>query len=359
MNEISLCMIVKNEKTNLEHCLSRISEYVDEIVIVDTGSTDTTKEIALKYTDKVYDFQWRNDFAAARNYAISKTNYEFILSLDADEFLEEINISEMKHMIKTHPVMIGRILVMNEYTRKDNTYRYKERISRLFSKQYYHYEGRIHEQITPLNKNDSNKIMENNNLPTLDIPLTILHTGYEGDLETRKKKTERNIHLLLNAHEANPDDPYILYQLGKSYYMAEDYPCACDYFGQALYFDLDPKLEYVQDMVESYGYALINTEQYETALQLIGVYDEFAHSADFIFVIALILMNNGRFKEAISEFQKAAAKADSKMEGVNGYLAYYNIGVIYECMGNNLEAKKYYRKCGDYEAALQRLSSIR
>lgn len=86
---ISLCMIVKNEEDVLERCLQSVNEAVDEIVIVDTGSTDRTKEIAAKFTDKIYDFKWIDDFAAARNYAFSLATQEYILWLDADDYLAE------------------------------------------------------------------------------------------------------------------------------------------------------------------------------------------------------------------------------------------------------------------------------
>lgn len=88
---ISVCMIVKNEEKNLADCLNCLQDIADEIIIVDTGSTDSTKTIASKYTDKVYDFEWIDDFAAARNFAFSKANQDYIYSADADERLDEEN----------------------------------------------------------------------------------------------------------------------------------------------------------------------------------------------------------------------------------------------------------------------------
>lgn len=85
---ISLCMIVKDEEKTLPRCLDSISGIADEIIIVDTGSTDNTKIVASKYTDKIYDFKWIDDFAAARNFAFGKAAKEYILWLDADDILE-------------------------------------------------------------------------------------------------------------------------------------------------------------------------------------------------------------------------------------------------------------------------------
>ncbi len=88
---ISLCMIVKNEEKILARCLDSVADLCDEVIIVDTGSTDRTKEIAGRYTDQIYDFEWIDDFSAARNYAFSRATREYIYSADADEVLDEEN----------------------------------------------------------------------------------------------------------------------------------------------------------------------------------------------------------------------------------------------------------------------------
>jgi glycosyltransferase involved in cell wall biosynthesis len=350
MISITACIIVKNEETVLARCLDSLQYIVEEIIIVDTGSEDGTKEIARGYTDKIYDFNWTNDFAAARNFSISKATNEFILVLDADEYIENVNRSIMEQLIISNRNKAGRILITSTYSRRGTTYRSSERLTRLFSKEYFKYEGVIHEQIVPARQGLK--------VETYNVPLTVIHTGYDGGLEERKIKTKRNIMLLKEELENKPEDPYVLYQLGKSYYMQEDYTMACQYFGQALYLDLDTKLEYVQDLVESYGYSLINTEQYDMAMQLLNIYEEFSQSADFVFLIGLILMNHGEFEEAVEEFIKATGFLECKMEGVNNYLAYYNIGVIYECLGDIENARKYYLKCGGYEMAKDRVSRL-
>jgi glycosyltransferase involved in cell wall biosynthesis len=361
MIKISLCMIVKNEESSLGECLNSISEHMDEIIIVDTGSSDRTREIAQRYTDKVYNYIWKDDFSAARNFSISKTSNEYVLILDADEIVKTIDIREVKRLVEMNPFKIGRVLRVNEYVRKENEYKFTERVNRLFSKEIYHYEGIIHEQVIILNneKRDLCKTVDDVYTDdTFNIPISLVHGGYDGDLKTRSKKTNRNKRLLKNMLLKNPNDPYLLYQLGKSYYMEEEYNAASKHFTQALYMDLNPKLEYVQDMVESYGYSLLNSGKYEEALLMLNIYDEFSHSADFLFLMALILMNNGKLDEAIQEFSKAAQRPHAKMEGVNGYLSYYNIGVINECLGMERDAKYFYSQCGDYEPAKVRLGKI-
>lgn len=112
MITVSVCMIVKNEETVLARCLDSLKDLVEEIIIVDTGSTDKTKEIAAKYTDKIFDFVWVDDFSAARNFAFSKCTKEYIYSADADEVLDREN---RQRFLQLKQVMLPEIEVVQMY----------------------------------------------------------------------------------------------------------------------------------------------------------------------------------------------------------------------------------------------------
>ena len=98
MISISTCMIVKNEERLLNRCLDCVKQFSDEIIIVDTGSIDRTKEIAASYTEKLYDFPWINDFSAARNFSFSKASCDYIYVADADEMIDAENIQKIKEL---------------------------------------------------------------------------------------------------------------------------------------------------------------------------------------------------------------------------------------------------------------------
>lgn len=360
---LSVCIITKNEEKNINRCLRCLKTYGFEIIVADTGSTDRTREIALQYTEKVYDFPWCNDFAAAKNFAISKASYPYVMVIDSDEFLEKIEVDRLFQMIKQHPDKVGRIRRRNVFKRNGQQQENQEWINRIFLKDKFHYEGRIHEQVTAI---------DGSAYETYQAPVVIEHTGYDLTGEERKEKAGRNFTLLIQELERLEKEAqeegkmegeekegeqisYILYQLGKSCYMAEEYQKACDYFSRGLSYDLNPKLEYVIDMVETYGYALLNSGQAETALLFENIYEEFGNSADFQFLMGLIYMNNARFEQAIKEFQKATEHKECRNKGVNSYSAYYNIGVIYECLGEKEKAFTYYEKCGNYEPSKKRL----
>ena len=101
MISISLCMIVKNEEEVIGRCLESVKDLVDEINIVDTGSTDKTKEIVSEFTDRIFDFQWIHNFAAARNYSFQQATKDYILWLDADDILMKEDQEKLKHLKET------------------------------------------------------------------------------------------------------------------------------------------------------------------------------------------------------------------------------------------------------------------
>lgn len=150
MIRISLCMIVKNEEKVLARCLDSIVDLMDEIIIVDTGSSDKTKEIAAKYTDKIYDFEWIDDFSAARNFAFSHATMEYIYTADADEVLSEENHrmfaalkQSMSDNIDIVQMKYGNQLAFDSVYNFDEEYRPK-----LFKRvRNFVWEGAIHETV--------------------------------------------------------------------------------------------------------------------------------------------------------------------------------------------------------------------
>lgn len=355
MPDISVCIIAKNEEKHIEECCKRLVPYGFEIVLVDTGSTDRTVELAKRYTDRIYHFDWCNDFSAARNYSFRKASYDWILSVDCDEFLEFIDLSSLAAHMKSQPTAVGRILQCNRFTENGQTAYEYARISRFANRRYFHFEGTIHEQLVPIIAPDAAFSAAKY---AYNAPITMLHVGYDGSEEEMREKSNRNIALLERELEAQGADPYIYYQLGQSYRKLHDYEKAFYYFDLGLAMDVDPTLDYVQTMVESYGYTLLDLKRNQEALNLLGVYDEFSKRADFVFLMGLIYMNNGLFDESVQEFTKATTIEEFAVDGVNSYKAYYNIGVIYECTGHTKEAKETYRKCSNYEPAVKRLKLL-
>lgn len=347
---LSLCMIVKNEEKGLRKCLSKTAPFVDEIIIVDTGSTDNTKNIASEFTDKIYDFKWCDDFSKARNFSISKASSDWVFVLDADEFIIKFSRHDVDEFI-TNPSnrnKVGRIKIINIMEVSSGNEKYIKRANRLFNRNYFHYEGIIHEQIAAL---------DGSTYETDIVNVAADHAGYTKEVLNRTNKLKRNIDLLNIAVKNNHEDPYLYFQLGKSYYMLKDYKVSNLYFEKALSFQLDFRLEYVEDLIETYGYSLINSGRYSDALILENCLQIYSNNPDFHFLMGLVYMNNAMFSKATESFLKATKFPYGKVEGITTFLPYYNIGVIYEVLGFKDKALKYYKKCGSYAPAVKRISN--
>lgn len=173
MITISVCMIVKNEEMILARCLNSLKEISDEIIIIDTGSTDRTKDVAKNYTDKIYDFEWINDFAAARNYSFSKATKDYIYVADADEVINEENIERFRILkqVLLPEIEIVQMLYSNQLE-YGTTYNFDtEYRPKLFKRiRTFHWIDQIHETV------EINPIIFDSDIEIIHMP-TSNHAG--------------------------------------------------------------------------------------------------------------------------------------------------------------------------------------
>lgn len=202
MQTLSLCMIVKNEEKHLARCLTSVKDVVDEIVIVDTGSTDSTLEIAELFNASIFRFNWINDFSVARNFALSKCQSDWILYLDADEELNQNCIEELKERIEEKSAAINCIVKsLTQEESKIGMMKYP----RLFpNDSRIKFEGKVHEQIQ--------HSLDRYKIPLVDSTIEIIHYGYILDDKSAKAKLERNLNLLLTSKTKNHYDTLKLAQ---------------------------------------------------------------------------------------------------------------------------------------------------
>ena len=354
MTPISICVISKNEEKHIETFLAHIVEHTQgypiEIVLADTGSTDATKEIAARFPGRRRDFVWIHDFSAARNFSIEQASNDWVLILDCDEYIESLDMEALQHFIHEYPKHIGRIKRKNHYELNGQDSIYTDETERFFNRKYFHYEAIIHEQVRSLDGSECQYI---------SLPCLVDHCGYAGTQEELMAKAERNNELLLKMLKDSPDDPYLYFQLGQSYNILHDDEKACYYYGKGLEYDLDPALEYVQLMVNGYGYALLHLGRYEEALLFENIYTEFAFTADFVCLMGLIYLRNGLPLQAMQEFLKATSFETASVEGANTFIPTFNMGCINEVMGNIDVAITLYKKCGSFQPALDRLAALK
>ena len=183
---VSLCMIVKNEEANLPTCLESVADLFDEIIVVDTGSADRTKQLAAGFGAGVFDFPWCDDFAAALNEPIRHATGDWIFRLDADDRLDEENRQRLRALFAA--LTDENVAYMMKYHSPEGVGATVSDQPRLFRKHpaiRWHY--RIHEQIIP------SVLRAGGSVRATDI--VIQHTGYQGEALFRQK-LERNLRLV-------------------------------------------------------------------------------------------------------------------------------------------------------------------
>lgn len=212
MPKISLCMIVKNEEANLAACLRPICGLVDEIVVVDTGSSDRTKEIACDFGARVFDFPWCDDFSAARNESLRHARGDWVFWLDADDRVDDANVKKLERVFGelTEPAAYW-MTVLNDDSGQDQG----ESQARLFKlAPDVRWKYRVHEQIAPA--------LLSKEYPLRETDIVIHHTGYRSP-EVLRQKMERNLRLLLLDIAQHPNDRSVLLHLGMTYNLLARY----------------------------------------------------------------------------------------------------------------------------------------
>ena len=225
---VTLCMIVKDEEEHIGRCLASLKGHVDEIVVVDTGSTDKTIEICKSYGAKVYEHPWENSFSIARNQAMAHVETEWIIQLDADEEMDAESAPKIRDIVRSahtstsnlcHLILINRQLGSTEELSIINT----GKIIRMGVGA--HYENRIH-----------NKLVCGGD--TRLTSLKIYHYGYHLEKEVLKKKYERTTSMLLAQEKDMPEDRDTQFYLAVQYLRNEEWDKCIEYSERGVRFYL-------------------------------------------------------------------------------------------------------------------------
>jgi tetratricopeptide (TPR) repeat protein len=199
---LSLSMIVKNEEADLDACLRSASALCDELVVVDTGSTDRTVEIARRHGARVFHFAWCDDFAAARNFALDRTRGQWVLHLDADEVAVELKPGQLRAELRSQPNSV-QFLRVPVRSRGGDTSGGDEHLARRLFRRHpdVRWQRRIHENI-------GNRRGESPDADRLAASLVVDHHGYaDAELRQARGKNERNVRLLRREILEHPHDP--------------------------------------------------------------------------------------------------------------------------------------------------------
>jgi len=351
---LSLAMIVKNEEEKLARCLNSVKDYVDEIVVVDTGSTDRTKKIAASYGAKIYDFVWCNDFAIARNFSIEKTRGDFVLALDADHVVMKFDQEKVLEMLEDGK-KAGLAEIINVYTQNGVKVTDRHYAAAVFPRAA-RYCGPIHEQIEP-------------SMQRAILPISIFHDGYDNRDDS---KFRRNIDILERALQQN-EDTFLMYKLAQEYRGLQQMEMADKQF-HAAYTQMDRSSVLYPSVVVEYLSNLVKMKDFTKALEIAALAQgQYPDYPELFFVSGELYMEavlhntqaNIQYFPRIKEcYERCIAIGENpKYQGIIGmgsYIALHNLGAFYEVTGDVKSAMKCYSNAADmgYEPSQKRLIEI-
>ena len=337
MATISLCMIVKNEEKVLARCLDSVKSAVDEIIIVDTGSSDKTKEIALKYTDKVYDFEWIDDFSAARNYAFSKGSMDYLMWLDADDVVSPENcekLIELKENLSGVDIVMVRYNTAFDENGNPTFSYYRERIVRRGLT--HQWKGRVHE------------VIECKGI-TLYSEIAINHHSVKQNYSTRNLEIYEK-----QAENGEKMEPRDLFYYGRELYYHKKHEKAI----KILSAFLEDKNGWIENKIEACKVlSLVNSEMGNNDKALENLFNSFKYDApraEICCAIGDLFMKQNDFNQAIYWFQLALTIPMNESNGgftdldAYGYLPCIQLCVCFDKLKDYAKAKEYNDMAGTY-----------
>jgi tetratricopeptide (TPR) repeat protein len=338
MPTLALVMIARNEQRCIERCLHSVRPWVDEMIVLDTGSTDATAELAVQAGATVHHFSWCDDFAAARNAALALNRCDWALVLDADEWLTAGGPA-LAGLRQQPPDFVGSIEVNSHFEQGAGLATAPSWLPRVLPRGV-RYVGRIHEH-------------PEHHLHTHRLPVHLEHDGYlAGPMQD---KGERNLRLLQAALAERPDDPYLLYQLGKDHEVHGRFEAACDAYARAL--PLSPtERPWRHDLVIRTLFALKQTGQLPEAIHLAEAeMPHWQHSADFFFTLGDVLLSHATAQTEAAEALLPMIEScwlrclelgdtpglEGAVRGRGSHLAAHNLVVFYDSLGDTAKADPY------------------
>jgi glycosyltransferase involved in cell wall biosynthesis len=336
---LSVCLIVKDEEKVLRRCLESINGLVDEIIIADTGSTDKSKDIALEYTEKVYDYKWEDDFSKARNFAASKASGEWVMAIDADEYVDRESFISFKNELRNNSlnanILAVQIVNFIGVNGKNTVLNYHERIYKNDGTIFYY--RTVHEMLKHKESLEKREFAQ----------LQIFHSGYMDDVVNKKNKSNRNLKLLESIKKK---EGYDYFFLGDVYHQLGDLDKAISNYKKAFQLKGSLKYDWVVRLLVKLVNCLQAAKQNDEALEISKAGEEIYNNfVDFKFLKGQIYINIGRENEAIKVFEEILLKKDKlNAHTTTDYLEYLPhkyLGELYEKENELQIAVQHYSKC--------------
>lgn len=356
---ISVCVIARNEEKHIKECIQSAQKWMNEVIVLDTGSTDRTPTIVSEEGGIIKKSEWKNDFAAARNQVITYASQPFILMMDADERLLDLDVSNVLkelHELNLNRKRAGKVEIHNVLDHGIM----KTSIVRLFPNDPgFAYTGLIHEQL-----------QHKSSFPeTNQTSLKIIHYGYSTTHIDGKDKINRNLELLHKQNQEKPEDAYTLFQLGRTYSVNAEYDQSISFLEMA-YRCSSQQNSYHPSIIYSLCKVYLKEKKWRELFNLIEAslitYPLYT-DLYYIYGCALVEIRTiDSFDLLPQAFTKCIelGEVDSTIfeteSGVGTFLPHYNLGLYYELQMKLDEARYHYKKSSEFgfELAKNRLTQL-
>ncbi|MHB8076895.1 glycosyltransferase [Desulfosporosinus fructosivorans] len=341
--KISLCMIVKNEDQTISRCLNSVFSVINEIIVVDTGSTDSTCDIARQYGAIIHHFPWNDNFSDARNASLELAQGDWILFLDADEELSPDSQETLLRLIENENIEGYFVKIMNHLGKEGWIEIVPDLVFRLFrNKEEYRFRGAIHEQIADV-------ILEKNSKARYQVAedLLIIHHGYLDKIIQEKDKKYRNLTLIEKELDLNPNNRLLQFHYGVELFRAERYAEAATVLIQSAN-DIDQNTIYFPKLLRYIVISQQSSGQLQEALTSAALgLKLFPNYADLYYYTGLILLELKHYSQARIAFLQALSMPEQPAQyasfgGIRGFRSYYYLAQIAESFLDEEEALKYY-----------------
>ena len=307
---VSLCMIVKDEEDCLLAAIQSVRNITDELIVIDTGSTDRTPQLALASGAKLFYFAWTKDFSEARNFALKQASSDWILVLDADEVLESVSREAFNELLNN--VEIEGYFLRIKNVLGSNLGESSDQVVRLFrNKSVYQFEGAIHEQVAPC-------ILRANNGKGLSLaPLTLNHYGYLKDRLQSKDKFSRNSGIIHKELVRDPNNPFLLHCLGIEYYQQNSIAVGLKYLTKALV-HMSGNEGYFKDVLLNISLGYLRLKETTKLIDFISkALSMYPDQTDFLFLRGTAYLYQANYREAAVDFNHFLEITESKTSASN------------------------------------------
>lgn len=342
--ELSLCMIARDEEARIAECLESIAPYVDEMVVVDTGSRDRTPEIAAACGARVLQMQWPDSFAAARNQSLEHARGRWIFWMDADDVLPPEEGPKLRELIASRPELDAAWQVQVRIPPGPSEFSHSvvDHVKLFPNRPDLRFEHRIHEQIL--------LALRRAQLDVLFSDLYVIHQNYDRSDEGQTKKRLRDFQLLQLDLADHPDHPFVLFNLGMTYlYATREFEVAAHYLRRSL------DRSHPRDSIVRKAFAMLTSArmcQGEWELALLANEEGRGHypdDAELLFQAGQIYQQRGRYAEARRSLERLIAGSDdphyrSVDGGLRTHRGRHELALLFRRLGDGAHCAEVLRE---------------